>query len=233
MKKLCLVLLIMVALTLSIISDETVDQAMTILPNGNVGIGTTEPGEKLEVNGNLKVDGEIQAIINEKIKNLMEYLNPVGTIQAYGGTTDPDGWPDGWFICDGRALSRVDYADLFAIIGTAFGYGNGSTTFNIPDLRGHFLRGVSGSSNRDPDKNSRDPLKTGGNSGNKVGSYQGDQFKSHSHAIRGYGVTSADRSGQVIIDDDRKTTPFYQDTEPKGGSETRSKNVYVNFIIKY
>lgn len=51
--------------------------------------------------------------------------------------------------CDGRALSRTTYSSLFALLGTAFGAGDGSTTFNIPDYRGLFLRGWDGGSGRD------------------------------------------------------------------------------------
>lgn len=51
--------------------------------------------------------------------------------------------------CDGRAISRTQYSELFNFLGTAFGSGNGSTTFNIPDYRGCFLRGWDGGSNRD------------------------------------------------------------------------------------
>lgn len=51
--------------------------------------------------------------------------------------------------CDGRALSRTTYLELFSLLGTAFGAGDGSTTFNIPDYRGLFLRGWDGGSNRD------------------------------------------------------------------------------------
>ena len=51
--------------------------------------------------------------------------------------------------CDGRAISRTTYASYFALVGTAFGAGNGSTTFNIPDYRGMFIRGWDGGSNRD------------------------------------------------------------------------------------
>lgn len=52
-----------------------------------------------------------------------------GTIQAWGGNTAPDGW----LLCDGSAISRTLYADLFAVIGTSYGAGNGSTTFNLPN----------------------------------------------------------------------------------------------------
>lgn len=55
---------------------------------------------------------------------------PVGIVSPFAGTTPPEGW----LICDGSAISRVDYADLFAVIGTTYGAGDGSTTFNIPGL---------------------------------------------------------------------------------------------------
>lgn len=56
---------------------------------------------------------------------------------------------DNWFLCNGQAISRVDYSDLFALIGTNFGAGDGTTTFNLPDYRGKFLRGLGGDSAND------------------------------------------------------------------------------------
>lgn len=50
--------------------------------------------------------------------------------------------PDGWLICNGAAVNRSTYADLFRVIGTTYGVGNGSTTFNVPDLRGRFPLGL-------------------------------------------------------------------------------------------
>lgn len=52
--------------------------------------------------------------------------------------------PDGWLKAEGQAVSRATYADLFAAIGVSFGVGDGSTTFNLPDMRGEFIRGVDG-----------------------------------------------------------------------------------------
>jgi microcystin-dependent protein len=52
--------------------------------------------------------------------------------------------PTGWLTCDGSAVSRATYADLFAVIGTTFGVGDGSTTFNLPDMRDRFPVGASG-----------------------------------------------------------------------------------------
>ena len=65
----------------------------------------------------------------------------VGTIVAYGGTTAPDGW----LLCDGSAVSRSEYPRLFAVIGTAFGDGDGSTTFNLPNLQQRFPLGKGSS----------------------------------------------------------------------------------------
>lgn len=52
--------------------------------------------------------------------------------------------PTGWLLCNGDAVSRTTYADLFALIGTTFGVGDGSTTFNVPDFRGRVPAGVDG-----------------------------------------------------------------------------------------
>jgi microcystin-dependent protein len=62
-----------------------------------------------------------------------------GTIVAFGGSAAPSGW----LLCDGSAVSRTDFADLFTTIGTRWGIGDGTTTFNVPDLRGR-LHGGSG-----------------------------------------------------------------------------------------
>ncbi|MBU2713788.1 phage tail protein [Zooshikella harenae] len=62
---------------------------------------------------------------------------PPGAVIAFAADTPPEGWLE----CNGAALSRISYANLFSVIGTVFGEGNGLTTFNLPDLRGEFIRG--------------------------------------------------------------------------------------------
>lgn len=63
----------------------------------------------------------------------------IGEIIPYGGSTVPEGF----LACDGSAVSRDDYAELFAVIGTTWGSGDGSTTFNLPDMSGKVGLGVS------------------------------------------------------------------------------------------
>jgi microcystin-dependent protein len=98
-------------------------------------------------------------------------ITPPGTVVAFAG---PAGRvPSGWFLCDGRPLSRTQYANLFNAIGVFHGIGDGTTTFNIPDYRGRFLRGVDYTAGRDPDKNSRTVVGAGtGVVANEVGSVQ-------------------------------------------------------------
>jgi microcystin-dependent protein len=63
---------------------------------------------------------------------------PVGVVLPFAGGTVPTGWLD----CDGSAVSRTTYADLFAVIGTDYGPGDGSTTFNLPDFRSRSILGA-------------------------------------------------------------------------------------------
>jgi hypothetical protein len=58
-------------------------------------------------------------------------------ISSFGGSTAPEGW----LVCDGSEISRIDYADLFGVVGTIYGDGDGSTTFNLPDISDCFVQG--------------------------------------------------------------------------------------------
>jgi microcystin-dependent protein len=64
-------------------------------------------------------------------------LQPAGMISSFCASSAPTGW----LQCNGAAVSRTTYSDLFAAIGTVYGTGDGSTTFNVPEMRGEFLRG--------------------------------------------------------------------------------------------
>jgi len=65
---------------------------------------------------------------------------PAGIVMPFAGSVAPEGY----LLCDGSAVSRTDYATLFEVIGTTYGAGDGSTTFNVPDLSGRVVIGVSG-----------------------------------------------------------------------------------------
>jgi microcystin-dependent protein len=152
---------------------------------------------------------------------------PVGTILPFGGSSAPTGY----VFCQGQSVLKTGfYANLFSVIGTAYGTADG-THFNIPDLRGQFLRGVDGGSGRDPDASSRTAMNLGGATGNNVGSIQPYGVESHSHTLNMWnGNTSAARNPfgtQSAVFQGTYGTSGY------GGNETRPLNAYVNYIIKY
>ena len=160
-----------------------------------------------------------------------EGLVPAGTILDFGGTTAPPGF----LLCDGSAVSRITYARLHAVIGTAYGAGDTTSTFNLPDLRGLFTRGRDAGAGRDPDASSRTASAAGGNSGDAVGSLQGDQFASHTHDLNpGPGGYNRGTDRQFdLFNSGANLFGYIYVTQPSGGSETRPKNVYVSKIIKY
>jgi phage-related tail fiber protein len=106
-------------------------------------------------------------------------LAPSGAVMAFAGSAAPEGW----LICDGSSVSRTQYASLFAAIGTAHGSGDGTTTFQLPDYRGRFLRGVDDGQKRDPDALARTAAAPGGNAGDAVGSIEGDANAPHVHPV--------------------------------------------------
>jgi microcystin-dependent protein len=104
--------------------------------------------------------------------------NPTGTIISFS-TSDV---PTNYLECNGAAISRITYAELFAVIGTNYGNGNGTTTFNLPDYRGQFLRGYSHGTNTDPDRLTRTD-RGDGTTGDVVGSKQNNKALRHNHLI--------------------------------------------------
>lgn len=107
--------------------------------NGNVGLGTASPTQRLDVSGNTNISGNL--VVGGNISVAGTGLFPPGVIMEYGGASAPSGW----LICDGSQVSRSVYAALFAVIGTAYGAGDGSTTFNLPNRVNRFGVGAGGS----------------------------------------------------------------------------------------
>lgn len=151
-------------------------------------------------------------------------LCPPGIILPYTGVVAPAGW----FVCDGSAVSRTIYADLFAVMSTSHGTGDGTTTFNLPDLRGRFIRGRDNGAARDPDATTRTASGTGGATGDNVGSLQEDDFDSHTHdiVIGNLGYLQSPAFAWAF------SSPFSLNITGATGAETRPKNVAETYIIK-
>jgi len=165
---------------------------------------------------------------------------PTGSVHMMATTTVPSGY----LKCNGAAVSRTTYADLFAIVGTAHGAGDGSSTFNVPDLRGEFVRGWDDS--------------RGVDSGRNFGSSQSDQNQQHNHsATATSSVTdpghfhdvpySNSDSGDGVIEEsgtgfsgveptNSATTGISVSTSVSiansGGSEARPRNIAMMYVIK-
>jgi microcystin-dependent protein len=114
---------------------------------------------------------------------------PVGMITPFAGSTAPTGW----FLCGGQAVSRTTYASLFAVVGTTYGAGDGSTTFNLPDLRGRAVAGVDNMGGTDAGR-----LDIANSSGTVIGSQyvtltsaqSGVPAHSHANTVTNNAVTS-------------------------------------------
>ena len=139
--------------------------------------------------------------------------------------------PVGSFECDGSAISKTTYANLFSggqlSIGTL--YGDGGATFYLPDFRGRGPRGWDHGAGRDPDAASRF-ADIGGITGNNVGSMQDDMYESHVHSITTYQELAG---GPYVNNAQGPTIIGSPNTNASGGTETRMKNFNVMWCIKY
>ncbi|NKD86678.1 hypothetical protein HEQ63_10885 [Haematospirillum jordaniae] len=143
---------------------------------------------------------------------------PVGSVIMHAGQEPPPLY----LKCNGALLSRAAYPELFTVIGTTFGSGDGSTTFALPDLRGEFLRGWD--DGRDVD------------SGRAFGSAQSDAFKSHSHVSMGRSFNQGayfTTVGEYGIWPNGNVDPNCYKTSSEGGAETRPRNIALLPCIRF
>lgn len=124
--------------------------------------------------------------------------------------------PSGWLKANGAAVSRSTYAALFAVVGTTYGVGDGATTFNLPDLRGEFLRGWDDA--------------RGVDSGRALGSAQADAFKAHNHGTHKY---SGSLTGSTEYSSNLKYMDANVPEDTVGGAETRPRNIALLAVIKF
>jgi hypothetical protein len=205
-----------------------VSATWAVIPHDGISVS-----DGITINGVLIQDGRIE---------------PAGIIKIYAGSSVPSGYLE----CNGALVTRSVYSDLYAEIGENYGEGDGSTTFNIPDLRGKFPRGYDHGAGNDPDAAGRTAQATGGNTGDSVGSVQSDAMQRITGIIQNVALTatfnvdgvfdyeeSSASSGsaasspprhRIFFDSANSTNPNPAKTSDY---ETRPINVSVMYIIKY
>ncbi len=180
---------------------------------------------------------------------LMPFGIPAGCIMAFAGklTDKQDGPPAdfetlidawGWLLCDGRMLFKNDYPVLYHVLGDQYNTGQEDEAhFSLPDYRGYFLRMTDMGAKRDPDTDKR--KLPNGESSSEVGSIQEDALQLHQHknANAKPGSPGATTGNGPMLGDALSGPPTDDLLDPPGtvrsSVETRAKNIYVYYIIKY
>ena len=151
----------------------------------------------------------VQSVVAAAVSAGALALLPPGALADFAMQTAPTGWLE----CTGAAVSRTTYAALFAAIGVVYGAGDGSTTFNLPDMRGNFRRGWDHGAGVD--------------AGRAFGSLQLDAFASHTHSVAYSAANQAYSGGGSLFFGSGAST-----TGSTGGTETRPRNLAVLTCIK-
>ena len=183
---------------------------------------------QLDSDGDLVDSGENETTI-------INISSPTGAITAFAA----DSAPTGWLECDGSAVSRTTYANLFSVIGTTFGVGDASTTFNLPDLRGEFIRGWDDGRGADSGRSfGSDQLDQMQRITGSIGEILADTPVSASGAIDFVGKNSPNFDGANESSGTNGTFSFDSANSPNArtssttNGETRPRNVALLYIIK-
>ncbi|WP_081881896.1 phage tail protein [Nitrosococcus oceani] len=141
----------------------------------------------------------------------------------------------GWMLCDGRWLTKEQYPELFAVLGYLYGQStnnSGQSTFRLPDYRGLFLRGFDAGAGMDPDASER-MGPTGAAKQNVVGSRQCDALQDHTHPYQITNPAGVSQTGQAAGTSQVTRKTGSPNDPARSATETRPRNIAVNYIIRY
>ena len=206
------------------------------------GIYQLETTDPVEGGAEGKSNEQAKQLANRTawLKKMLDDL--VGTLIIWPAATPPAGYLE----CDGSALSRTTYAALFAVLGTTYGQGAGttaSTTFRLPDLRGEFVRGWDHGRGVDPDRAGRTD-RGDGTTGDQVGTFQSDAIRNITGTIYRANHVSAYTGAFYKNVGDWHTDPssgvrgnfqtgFDASRVVPVGKDNRPRNVALMIAIKY
>ena len=180
-----------------------------------------------------KSDGLMYTKDDQGTERELQAGAPTGAVSAFAGSTAPTDW----LLCYGQAVSRTTYSGLFAVISTTYGVGDGSTTFNVPDLRGRVVAGydsMGGSSaNRLTDQSGGlDGDVLGDTGGSETHTLTTTEMPAHTHGLLPMGNTGAsyDVAYQIAAN---STSPRSTDSAGSDGAHNNVQpTIILNYIIK-
>jgi len=212
--------------------DSEFDQIMTGL-NRKMLVKSTAPSSPIEGSTWYDSTNKMVKVYRNSAWDRVDV--PAGVILPYGAASAPTGW----LLCDGTAVSRTTYADLFAIVSTTFGTGDGSTTFNLPDMRGKFPLGKAASgtgSSLGGTGGSIDHTHTGPSHTHTGPSHTHTATTSAANAATGGGGSGANNTEQAHTHTLTTSASGTGNTGSSGTGDTGTANppfVALNYIIKY
>lgn len=228
-------------------------ERVRVTGSGRVGLGVVSPMKRLHVGGSkdsseLRFEslgysnvsttptGKVGIVVADSLGDLHRastevtqslLASPAGMITMFGGSTPPAGW----LLCNGSAVSRSTYAELFAVIGTTYGPGNGTTTFNLPDLAGRFPLGQGAGAGLTP-------RTLGNKSGEENVALTVSQLPSHTHSIaRDWGGGASSYAwGLTSVPVQFNQGPALHESGSTGSGQSHNNmppSTVVSYIIKF
>lgn len=193
----------------------------TVIDNNDTFAVYSQNGEQIIQLSLTNLKNVLTRFIQETVEKNIFYP---GIILPFSGTTPPPTW----LICSGQAVSRVEFENLFNVIGVTFGSGDGSTTFNVPDLRGRFIKGKEDSESVGQINEAGLPNITGQfNAGGVWTRYAQGAFLLPTGEVGGGGPSGEGSFQTRYRFDASNSSPIY------GNSNTVTpKNTALNYIIK-
>jgi microcystin-dependent protein len=199
-----------------------------------LGIGTSVKGSTADLVARLAVehnaDGTQKTLAVTKGGTAKTYdVVPTGIVMVWTTTSAPTGF----LLCDGSAVNRTTYADLYAVVGTTYGVGDGATTFNLPDLLGRVVIMVDGSANRitASSTNGGNADTLGGAGGAQTHTLSTGEVANHTHAL---GQTAGVGSVGLVTASDDTTGTYISGTNGGGGAHSNTQPwIALEYVIKY
>jgi microcystin-dependent protein len=216
-------------------ADTTDDSTLTLIPSSkklkvaDAGITATQLATDSVITAKIQ-DGAVTAAKLDA--GAVSVLMPTGSIMSFAGSSAPTGY----LLCNDTPISRTTYSALFALIGTTYGSGDGSTTFNIPDLRG---RVIAGQDDMGGSSANRLTGLAGGVDGDVLGGFGGlethtlltAEMPSHTHTYNRTGPSGGASVGGI---GDGPDTGIATSTETglNGAHNNVQPTIILNYIIK-